>query len=223
MASEALSLRGRRSSQTVVEEIWDQLRKLILNGTLAPGTRLVEMDIAAQAKASQVSVRGAFQRLERDGLVVRRGRSGTFVADVIPEDMHEIFAVRSVAETAAIRRLVDVIRPSQLKELRGLVEQMRVAARAGNPVILVKHDMEFHQRLYAWADHPTLLALWTLIQAQLERFLIIYDAANYANLTEIADCHLPIIEALQAKDPERAAEEIKQHVERIPSRISRSR
>ena len=221
MASEALHLRRRTSARTVVEAIWDQLRKLILDGTLAPGTRLVELDIAAQTKASQASVRGALQRLERDGLVVRKGRTGTYVAEVIPEDLNEIFSVRSVAESSVVRRLALSIRPQQLRVLRGLVERMRDAARAGDPVGLVKHDMAFHEHLYLWAGHPTLLAMWTLIQAQLERFLIIYDAANYADLMEVADCHTPIIDALEAKDPDRAESEIQQHVGRIPARIGR--
>ena len=214
-------LHRRSPSRSVVEAIWDELRTLILRGSLAPGTRLVELDIASQTQASQVSVRGALQRLERDGLVVRRGRSGTFVADVVPEEMHEIFAVRAVAESAAVQRTARLIRPAQIKQLRTALEAMREAARARDPVALVKHDMAFHRHLYMWADHPTLLGLWTLIQAQLERFLVIYDAANYADLMEVADSHVSIIEALEAKDPDRAAAEIEQHVGRIPARIAR--
>ena len=213
-------LHRRSASRSVVEAIWDELRTLILRGSLAPGTRLVELDIASQTQASQVSVRGALQRLERDGLVVRRGRSGTFVADVVPEEMHEIFAVRAVAESAAVKRTARLIRPAQVKQLRTALEAMREAAQERDPVALVKHDMAFHRHLYTWADHPTLLGLWTLIQAQLERFLVIYDATNYADLMEVADSHVSIIEALEAKDPDRAAEEIEQHVGRIPSRIA---
>lgn len=219
MATETLRLQKHTSSRSVVEEIWDDLRGLILRGVLTPGTRLVELEIAAHTHASQVSVRGALQRLERDGLVVRRGRSGTFVADVVPEDMHEVFDVRAVAEVAAIRRTARLIRPAQLGELRELVERMGEAAREDDAVTLVKHDMAFHRNLYVWSDHDTLLRLWTLIQAQLERYLIIYDASNLADLAEVADCHTPLVEALSARDADAAAELIRQHVQRIPDRM----
>lgn len=217
--TDTLRLHRHTPSRSVVEEISDGLRALILKGALTPGTRLVELDIASHTQVSQVSVRGALQRLERDGLVVRRGRSGTFVADVVPEEMHEIFAVRAVAESAAIQRTARLIRPSQLRELRDLVEQMRKAARSEDAVTLVKHDMAFHRNIYTWSDHDTLLRLWTLIQAQLERFLVIYDVSNIADLKEIADAHIPLIEALSAGDAELAAERIRQHVQRIPDRI----
>jgi len=121
----------RKKAATVVDEIWAQLRRLILQGTLVPGTRLVELDIAAQTGASQGSVREALQRLERDGLVVRWGRNGTFVTEVSPAEMHEIFRIRGVVESCAIRRLARRVRPEQLEELRELVERMREAGRRG--------------------------------------------------------------------------------------------
>ena len=58
-----LSIRRKRAS-SVVEQIWSRLRRMILRGNLAPGTRLVELDIAAQSSASQASVREALHRLE---------------------------------------------------------------------------------------------------------------------------------------------------------------
>ncbi|HEY8484058.1 MAG TPA: GntR family transcriptional regulator [Longimicrobiales bacterium] len=202
----------RKKAATVVDEIWAQLRRLILQGTLVPGTRLVELDIAAQTGASQGSVREALQRLERDGLVVRRGRNGTFVTEVSPAEMHEIFRIRGVVESCAIRRLARRVRPEQLEELRELVERMREAGRAGDTVAVVGHDMAFHQRICAWAEHPILLRVWTLLHGQLERFLVIYDASHFADLTTVADNHLPILEALEAGDADAAAERIERHV-----------
>ena len=205
-------LRAPKRATSIVEDIAGQLRKLILQGQLAPGTRLVELDIAAQMGSSQGSVREALQRLERDALVERRGRRGTFVTNVSPENMREVFLVRSAVECAAVRRTARAIREEQLAELRDLVESMREAARAGEAAVLVERDMLFHQRICAWADHPTLLRIWMLLHTQVERFLILFDPVHFPDLSQVADNHLPLLEALAAHDSDLAAARIEQHI-----------
>lgn len=202
----------RKPTSTVVDEICNHLRTQILQGTLGPGSRLVELEVAGSIGASQASAREALQRLERDGLVERRGRSGTFVTEVVPEEMNEIFLIRSSVESFAIRRTAGSIQPAQLDELRLLVGRMREAGRLGETVRLVEQDMAFHQRICAWANHPTLLRVWTLLRAQIERYLVIYDALHFTDLTEVADSHLPILAALAEHDASAAAERIESHV-----------
>jgi DNA-binding GntR family transcriptional regulator len=206
-------LLSKRRSSTVVDDIWVQLRRLILSGELPPGSRLVELDIATQTGASQASAREALQRLERDGLVVRRGRSGTFVTEVAPGEMDEVFRIRVAVETAAVRRTARHIRPEQVRELRTLVDRMREAGQQGDPVAMVEYDMAFHHRICAWANHATLMRVWTLLYAQMERFLVIYDALHFADLTQVADSHEPIVAALEAGDVEEAVRRISDHVE----------
>lgn len=205
-----LRISGRGKS--LAGEIADQLRRLILRGQIAPGARLVELEIAAQMGCSQGSVREALQRLENDALVVRRGRMGTFVTDVSPDDIHEIFLVRSVVESAAIRRTARKITDEQLRELERLMATMREAAESRDLVTLVEEDMRFHQRICAWADHPTLLRAWMLLHAQLERFLISFSPLRFPDLSQVAANHLPLLEALAARDPDLAASTMEEHV-----------
>ena len=206
-----LSIRRKRAS-SVVEQIWSRLRRMILRGNLAPGTRLVELDIAAQSSASQASVREALHRLERDGLVVRRGRRGTFVTEVEPGKMPEIFQIRSTVESLAIRRTVARLTPERTAELEGLVERMRDAGRRGDIVAVVETDMAFHERICTWADHPTLLRVWELLYTQMERFLVMYDVAHFADLTQVAVNHEPVLEAIRRGDPDEAARVMHAHV-----------
>lgn len=214
MSSETVPSRGTGRGATVAGKIWKGLRCRILRGTLPPGTRLVELEIAGENGASQASVREALQRLERDGLVVRRGRSGTFVTEVSDEEMREIFQVRVMVESFAVRRAVASITLGRIAELRQLVESMRAAGRAGDAVSLVEHDMAFHERLLIWSGQTTLLRVWSLLHAQLQRFLVMQDLRTYPDLTAVAESHLPVVEALAAGDPRLAAELLEQHMRR---------
>ena len=202
----------RKRTSTVVEQIWSGLRRMILRGTLAPGTRLVELDIAAQSSASQASVREALHRLERDGLVVRRGRRGTFVTEVEPEKMLEIFHIRSTVESHALRRAVGSMTPERVTELETLVERMREAGRRGDIITVVETDMAFHERICTWAEHPTLLRVWELLYTQMERFLVLYDVAHFADLTQVAENHEPVLDVIRRGDPDEAARVMHDHV-----------
>ena len=214
MTVESVPLRGTRRGATIVGEIWKELRRRILRGHLAPGARLVELEIAGETGASQASVREALHLLERDGLVVRRGRCGTFVTEVTEDGMRQIFQVRVMVETFAIRRAVEYVTVSQIAELRLLVERMRKAGQAGDAVRLVETDMAFHERLLVWSEETTLLRVWALLHAQLERFLVTQDLRNFTDLTEVADSHLPVIAALESGNAQVAAERLEYHMRR---------
>lgn len=208
---------------SLTDQVWRQLRSMILHDQMPAGTRLVELDIAAQMGVSQGSVREALQRLEQDGLVERRARTGTFVTDVSVDEMHEIFAVRSLVEQFAIRRTVGRISPAQLDELASLIDAMREAGRAGDMIRLVDHDLLFHRCIVQWSDHPMLLRVWLPLYTQVQRFIVRTHPHYFQDLVEIADTHQPILDALRGGVPDVAAERIEEHVMLIWSRIAASR
>jgi DNA-binding GntR family transcriptional regulator len=197
---------------TIVDQVWSQLRSLIVHGQLAPGARLIELDLARQMDTSQAAVREALQRLERDGLVERRARAGTFVTSVSADEMREIFAVRSLVEQFAIRRTIKQIRPDQLGQLTQLIERMREAGRAGDLLSLVDHDMAFHRCICEWSGHQALLRAWQPLYMQVERFVVMTHSRYFADLVDIADTHLPLLEALRGGDAEVAAARIHEHI-----------
>lgn len=214
MIGPTVPARGSGHGETVAREIWKGLRQRILRGTLAPGARLVELEIAGEIGASQASAREALQLLERDGLVVRRGRSGTFVTEVFEDEMREIFQLRVMIEGFAIGRAVERMTPARVAELTGFVDAMRSAGSRGDAVQLVENDMSFHEHLLAWSEQTTLLRVWSLLQAQLERFLVMQDLRSFTDLTFVADSHLPLLSALEAGDAPLAAEELRTHMQR---------
>jgi DNA-binding GntR family transcriptional regulator len=192
---------------------------MILRGQLPGGTRLVELDIAAQMGTSQGPVREALQRLEQDGLVERLSRSGTFVTTVSIDEMHEIFEVRSTIEQFAIRRIVSKVSQAQLAELQSAIELMREAGHANDMVSLVDADMEIHMRLCSWATHPTLLRAWMPLYTQVQRFIVQTHPRYFHNLAELADRHAPLLEVLHSNDQDAAAQWIHEHIMYIWDRL----
>jgi DNA-binding GntR family transcriptional regulator len=207
-------------SASLVDQVWSQLRRMILTGRLSAGTRLVELEIAAQMATSQGSVREALQRLEQDGLVERRGRRGTFVTEVSIDEVREIFAVRELMEGFAARSTAHSITESQITELEGLITDMHTAGRSGDMVALVDADMAFHHQICLWSGRPALTRAWIPLHTQLQRFIVTTHPHYFTQLEEIADTHRPILYALRTRNPERAGQAIEEHMALIWSRIA---
>ena len=188
------------------------LRRAIIEGELRAGTRLVELEIAREAGTSQAPVREALQRLEQDGLVERKSRTATFVTPIAWEEMHDIFLVRTMVEGLASRRVAECITAAQCTQLQRLLAEMHVAGLANDIRGVVATDMTFHRLILEWSDNATLLRIWTPLYAQLHRMLVTTHPYFFPSLDEVAETHRPVVEALIAHDPERAAQAMQDHI-----------
>lgn len=201
------------------DQVYDHLRLEIISARLAPGAKLVELEIAAQMGSSQGPVREALQRLEHDGLVERRARSATFVTSIPTEEMFELFSIRSGIECFAIRRTARKITPEQCAELDGLIELMAQAGSRNEMIPLAEYDMQFHRSLVAWSGSAGLLHVWNTLSSQIQRFIVQSHPQHYFDFVEIGTRHQPIVAALRQHDSDAAANTVQQHIMLIWSEI----
>jgi DNA-binding GntR family transcriptional regulator len=221
LSSLTLDLKRAPSLRAVslTDQVYHHIRAEIIHGQLAPGVRLVEMEIAQRMGTSQGPVREALQRLEYEGLVERHARSATYVTQISLAAMYDIFSIRSMVEGCAVRQTAQQMTPPHYETLRSLVEQMRGAARRGDIVTLVAQDMEFHRCICTWCGNPTLLRVWAPLISQTERFVAQTHPRYFADLVEIADAHLPTLTALYHGDVEGAVAALREHIMLVWSRI----
>lgn len=209
-AKPALRTKPRLSSLS--DQVWEELRKQIIHGERRPGDRLVELELAAQLGISQGTVREALQRLESEGLVERQSRTATYVTDFSIEEMYELSLIRTQVEGFTFSRAAARITDEQCDELQNLVAQLRLAARRKDLVALEKIDMQFHQRICELAGSRILLRVWLPLFTQLQRFIAQAHHRYFPEMSEIADGHQPLVDALRTRDPEQAAAALKEHV-----------
>jgi DNA-binding GntR family transcriptional regulator len=210
--------RPRGPGPSLADRIHEALRDAILTGDLAPGSRVVELEIAATMGTSQGPVREALQRLAREGLVTRHARTSTLVTRVSTEEMHEVFETRALIETFAVRRLARTITPEQLHEAGAALERMKDAAARDDLLEMAKWDRVFHRGFCAWAGREALLGAWEPLFTQVQRFIVQHHRPYYASVLEIARGHEPILEALGARDEERATRAVREHIMDVWSR-----
>lgn len=176
------------------------------------GTRLIELELATQMRVSQGSTREALGRLERDGLVERKDRRGTFVTEVSHDDMREVFALRGFVERIAVHRVGALIHNWQVHELESVVTVMREASEHRNWLACIEHDHSFHQQVVQWANHATLLRIWRPLSAQIQRFIMTKQASTSWETTDIVTSHSKLIEILRGGDVNHAGTRFEQHI-----------
>lgn len=138
------------ASETIARE----LEADIITGRYAPGTRLVERQLAARFRVSPIPVREALHILESRGLVTKRVNCGCTVIDLTAEEMAEMCELRELlepkaAEWAACRRTEE-----GLAKLKDRLEQLRTAARSESFTRFFAADLEFHRCLWELAQNP---------------------------------------------------------------------
>lgn len=218
-----LTTSRNKKVQSLADQIYESLRSDIINGVLPPGDRIVELDIASEMGTSQSPVREALQRLERQGLVEKQARSATFVTQPSIDEIFELFSIRSLIEGFAIRRTVCCITPEQCDQLEMLIEQMQIAGQQNDMYQLTQIDMLFHRQIVLWSDSTALLRAWDPLFSQIQCFVVQTHKDYFEELTDLANTHLPIIEALKSGDGDEAARILQEHVMLIWSKIEEKR
>lgn len=216
------------------DHVYKALRDLIVQGKLAPASRIVETEIAAQLGVSRTPVREALQRLQQEGFVTGSPgaqQSRLTVAPLTREDVHELLDIVGALEGLGARRsaeLADPRRRELVKELRALNEEFARAGRA-SPVDhdrLYGADERLHRRLVEAELGPRLLALHDAVKPQAERYIHMYIGMLTRDTASSVQEHDAIIDAVEqgrADDAQRALQTNWRHAaERISKVIGES-
>ncbi len=188
------------------------LRELILSGGLRRGTHLVEAKLAGRFGVSRGTVREAFKTLAAEGLIEEGARRGAFVVTLSRSDVREIYDVRSAIEGRAAQLMARRHDPSALADLAGTIEQIRVAARAGDISAVRRADLAFHERLCALSGNDRLHQIFVRYVPAIQT-LLDFDELPYASLDAVADQHQALLDVIRSGDPSAAALALEAHVE----------
>lgn len=193
------------------DEIRERLMEDILRGRLKPGTPLAETHVAREFGVSQAPVREAFRDLELLGFLEKSAFRGARVRHISRNEVAEIYPVRAGLEGVAARAAAARMDDATLRRLEELLEEMRDAAARGDQQQQVEADIAFHETIIEASGNGLLMQLWQAMRLATTTFLTI--SLSRHSLTELAERHVPLIEAFRARSPEAAEAAMRQHIE----------
>ena len=191
-------------------QIKDVILQRILDGDYEPGARLVETRIAQELGVSQAPVREALRDLEQLGCIVHEPFRGCSVRAFSVDDLLEAFPVRAALEALAARLAAERISEGELLQLAELLETMRAAARRGDAHGQSQANASFHALIVRAARNGTLERQWSLLEPFSRTFLTV--SKSDVDLLALSERHVPILEALRARDGEAAADAMHRHL-----------
>lgn len=199
MARGATGFGPVHAPRTIHEATVAQVRAWIQDGTLRPGQRLHQDQLAARLGVSRMPVREAIRRLAAEGFVEIEPHRGAFVAALDPAEIRELYLIRAALETLAAGLAVERIGEAEIDRLRGLLDAMREAVAAGDDERAIDLDRELHACLFEPAGMPLLLGLI----AQMRDRSAVFRRAH-AHIPGRADVsnreHAALLDAVVARD-----------------------
>lgn len=207
---------------TQLESTYEYIRDKLTGAAVAPGTKLSRRRLAEEIGVSPALVQQALGQLESEGLVERRPQSGTYVRELSADEYANLCDVRELIEPYAAGRAATRLTARQLLQLERICERFRdlaekvahietVEGRRRFMPRLVREEQEFHGIILAAAANPLVMNLTSTLRLLAQvRSNVEADAIQRQRL--IAGEHESILEALQARRAELAAERMLLHI-----------
>ena len=187
------------------------LRDEILSFRMQPGMFIDKVEICDRLAVSKQPVTAALTRLEQEGLVEIYPQRGSYVARLRLGAMSESLFIRGALEAAAAKRIAADGNELLIHNLRKNLEQQDVALAADNLPRFYALDMEFHSAIARAVPYPQVGHLIEVGLATVKRCHELFRP-DAPSLRGSYECHVRILDALEARDGERAGEEMTAHV-----------
>lgn len=189
---------------SLAETTAELLRERILTGTLPPGYRLVEADIARQLNTSRGPVREALAMLRAEGLVDEEPGRGAFVAVLDARAIEEVYEIRAALESAAARLVIARNDPRDRDELEAALAAMRRTAASGDRIALVDADLALHGTLCRISGNERLYRIWENQVGLLRAFIRLETSRLVPAFEPLVDEHAHLVAEIDSGDPQRA-------------------
>ena len=204
-----------RSISTVGSSTYERIKKDIIFGNLAPGTKLKLDGLKNRYAASVSTLRENLNRLASDGFVEAAEQRGFFVTPVSQEDLTEIANLRILLECSALETSIangDADWEGNLVAAHHKLQIIETKMQAGDAdqiELWKRYDWEFHQALIQACNSHNLLSLHAIIYDKYLRYqvLVLTNRGDEA----VAE-HREMFSAALARDPKTAVRVLEQHI-----------
>lgn len=189
-----------------------QLTRAIVEGHLAPGSRIVEAEIARRMGVSRAPVREAARRLERQGVLVARPRHGFAVRTISVQEIDDLFEVRISLEMTSVELACRKADDAGLARLRALVDAMVHDAPTQPQHVRIATDLAFHTLISELSGNAHLHRIFSNTQTEMQMIIALIDAV-YHDPETMANTHYPIVDALESRDVDASRLAMREHLD----------
>lgn len=194
--------------QTLREKILETIREAILKGTLKPGEKVAEPDLAERFGISRTPIREAFRQLESEGYLTVIPRKGAVVAALSEQDVQEFYAIKSILEGYAAELAATRLEEKDIDKLVKFNERLKQLAGEGDVKTFFRVHNEFHELFLKAAGNKKLYDLVLHLGMKFNRLRMASLSVEGRMAISVAE-HEKLIKAFRKHDGEQAENLVK--------------
>jgi DNA-binding GntR family transcriptional regulator len=185
--------------QVLHQEVAVRLRQRIVEGHIAPGTKLNERELSEVLKVSRTPLREAIKMLAAEGLVELLPNRGAVAAQLSEQDISDTFEVIAGLEGQAGELAAQRIGEDELAEIRALHYEMLAAFTRRDLPTYYRINAQIHTRINSAAGNRVLTQTWATVNARLQalRFRSNFDEEKWKRAVKEHD---QMVELLAVRD-----------------------
>lgn len=194
-------------------QVIEAIRNAIVAGRFSPGERLLERRLCEMVGVSRTLIREALRQLESEGLIDVVPHRGPVVAKIESSMARDIYMVRSELEGLAAAIFAKRATEDDLQALREAYEGLKAISGSSDPVVRVAAKNRFYEKLIEGSGNKALGPSLNFLNS---RILLLRATSLKAggrldkSIEELGE----LLEALEARDPERAKKAAQAHVDK---------
>lgn len=192
--------------------VFNTLREAILKGELAPGERLMEIQLAERLGVSRTPIREAIRKLELEGLVLMIPRKGAEVAKISEKSLRDVLEVRRSLEELAIELACQRMSEEEVQKLTETQKAFAEAIDSGDAMRIAETDEAYHNIIYQGTGNVRLVQILNNLREQMYRYRLEYiKDADKRQVLLIEHEH--ILKALRLHHVQEAKVAMREHID----------
>jgi DNA-binding GntR family transcriptional regulator len=206
-------------ARSLADQAYYRIRELIVTLELPPGALVSERELMERLGVGRTPVREALRTLARECLVDVYPRRGMFISPVDVGDLAGLSEVRVTLEGNAARLAAERATDAERAETDALLAELD-GTSANDERSLIDLDQRLHRHVYRCAHNPFLEAtLNEYYMLTLRIWFLVLD--RVVRLDDAIQEHRDLLEAIRDRDPERAEDVMRRHIEGFEQAVRR--
>ncbi|MCF4009482.1 GntR family transcriptional regulator [Rheinheimera sp. UJ63] len=199
---------------TAADRVLQEMQRAIVEGDIAPGSKISEPELAKRFDLSRAPLREALARLERCHLIERIPNAGARVVKLSTAGLLSLYQLREELEGLACRLAATQMTDAEIAEMQALLDQhlSTQRVREGESYYQEAGDLDFHYRIILGSKNPYLINILTDELYHLMRMYRVQLGMNGPRVSRAFDEHKAIINAIANRDGELADLLMRRHV-----------
>jgi DNA-binding GntR family transcriptional regulator len=194
------------------------LKMKIMMGLIAPGTRMMEVELAEEMGVSRTPVREAIRKLEKEGMISIEPRRGAYASSLSNQDMVDILEVRQTMEGLAADLATIRFTEAQKKELLEVSQAFNQAVEMGDMEQMISLDTLFHHLIVQGTGNKLLAVMVGQLQDMVLRFRYLYYD-DFRRAEKMPQEHKEILDAILGGDPIKARMAADNHIDGLKQMV----